>query len=232
MKVITIVRTRNEARNIARFCYAYRWVNHILVADGGSTDNTVSIAKCFLNAKVQSFDEKVFSNDGQYWRNPHGKHINFLIKWAEAEGADWIIFDDCDCIPNHTLRCGGHEVLEKCNKDFVLANRVYVYGDDKYFEGLTKPDNNWTGSLWAWRSFNGFRADESDPWKHYFDIRFTNENSISLKPPYCLLHYFYQNDEYAQRKLHFYKNTGELPEARDPKEYGGKLLPLEEWMIQ
>ena len=140
MKIITIARTRDSARFVEDFCDAYYWASKILIADGGSTDDSKYLANQYPNVTVKDFSEKVFRNNE--WRNPHGRHINFLIDWAENEGADWIIFDDVDCYPNHYMR---HDFLkifedaEDAGVDFILANRVYIYGRDKYFKSLTCP---------------------------------------------------------------------------------------------
>jgi len=96
MNITVICRTRDEARNIGMFCKSYAWADQILIADGGSKDNTIQIARRFSNVKVRKFSERISKTDGELWRNPHGRHINFMIDWAESSEADWIIFDDAD----------------------------------------------------------------------------------------------------------------------------------------
>ena len=60
MKIVVIVRTKNEGLNMGRFCTNYRdCADLILVADGGSEDHTVDIAKCFANVKVRDFTERI-----------------------------------------------------------------------------------------------------------------------------------------------------------------------------
>ena len=88
MKIVATCRTLNEEKNIERFCMSYTWVDKVLIADGGSTDRTKEIANLFYNVEVRDFSERVERNG--VWRNPHGKHINFLIDWAKEEGA-WIV---------------------------------------------------------------------------------------------------------------------------------------------
>ena len=58
MRVIVLARTLNEERNIARFCRCYARADAILVADGGSTDRTVDIARQFENVEVRQFRER------------------------------------------------------------------------------------------------------------------------------------------------------------------------------
>jgi len=74
---VALVRTKNEERNIERFCFSYSLADAVLVADGGSTDNTIEIANSFHNVKVKHYKEKLIRNE--LWRNPHGKHINFYL---------------------------------------------------------------------------------------------------------------------------------------------------------
>ena len=64
---------------------------------------TIEIAEQFPNVKVRAFEEIIPLEDG-YSRNPDWKHLNFLFEWAEEEGADWIVLDDCDTFPNYLLR--------------------------------------------------------------------------------------------------------------------------------
>ena len=85
MKIIVTARTLNEEKRIERFVMSYQWTDKILVADGGSTDNTVTRCQGLPNTEVREFLDRVPSDDGAVWRNPHGKHINFLIDWAEDE---------------------------------------------------------------------------------------------------------------------------------------------------
>ena len=47
MKIVATTRTRNEADNIERFVMSYQWADKILIADGGSIDNTHKILKHF-----------------------------------------------------------------------------------------------------------------------------------------------------------------------------------------
>jgi glycosyltransferase involved in cell wall biosynthesis len=230
MKIFVTVRTRNEADRIERFIMSYQWADKILVADGGSSDDTVPIAKSLPNVEVREFLDRVPSDDGKVWRNPHGAHINFLIDWATDEGADWIIFDDCDCIPNYKIKEKGRFIFavhdELC--DYIMVNRVYFYKEESYFEKLTKPTGDWTPSLWAWRANKDIRAKEDSGWEHYVDIHLEGLEREDIMPPFCLLHYFYPDDEFMQKKLDFYRHM--RPGIRDPKDYGGDLLPLEDWM--
>jgi len=229
MKVIATVRTLNEQNNIGNFCHSYKNIaDKVLVADGGSTDNTVQIAKSFPNVEVRDFKKRVklFKS---YWRNPHGEHINFLIDWAIDEGADWIIFDDCDCLPNYALKNDARTIFKITEHDFVFVTRLYLWGTDKHFPKMAKITGDWTPSLWAWRANLDFRASETDPLRHEFTLDISKVDKENLMPPYCLLHYFVPTPEIASRKLQWYRESGQHLGMKPQLETGGELSPLPEW---
>jgi glycosyltransferase involved in cell wall biosynthesis len=226
MKVIATVRTHNEADNIARFCSAYQGIaDKIFVADGGSVDNTIEIAKSFPKTYVKPFHEKILVENG-YWINPQGSHVNFLFDWALDEGADWIIFDDCDCVPNFMLRDFGTQSLREADHKSLLAiftRRVYFWGSDEIFPELHKPNT----SLWAFSSSARVRANEDDQW--HLTMRYMpDSNLMNLRPkalhlefPYCLLHFSWPTPESADEKIKFYRKSGVQPSAAHPNEFAG-----------
>ncbi len=95
MKIYTILRTRNEAKNIERFihCYINAGVDKILIADGGSTDGTVALARGFYKVEVRDFPERVQGRNG-LWRNPEGRHIQYLQDWALLNAVWGIDFEN------------------------------------------------------------------------------------------------------------------------------------------
>ncbi len=226
MKIIATTRTRNEADNIDRFCQCYAWADLIIVADGGSTDDTVKRAKSYENVVVKHFDERVERN-GQ-WRNPHGKHINFCIDIAMDYAADWVIFDDCDCVPTVALQSNLRDTMEATNKDVIMLYRLYVYGESQHFPKMNEPGQ----SIYAWRPDTGIRAWEGNPWKHRI-INWSPEanNILRLERPLACLHYFCPDEETIQRKLDFYHMSLEQPHAEHPRyaESNGPLKLLPDW---
>jgi len=168
MKIVVTVRTRNESRNIERFVTSYlrAGVDLILASDGGSTDDTVSIAAQFSKVLIDHFTERVQGGNG-LWRNPEGSHLNHLNDWAVAQGADWIIHNDCDSVPNVELQKSliSHLILADVDREWgmpgiVQATLIYIYGQDQYFPELNKPGP----SLYAWHKDAGIRFSEIDPW--------------------------------------------------------------------
>lgn len=231
MKVTAIVRTRDEQLNISTFCRTYGDIaDEILVADGGSLDNTIKMAASYSKVKIRFFPERLeMKND--YWRNPRGEHINFLIAWAEEEGTDWIIFDDCDCSPNYLLRKDGRQILEDTNMKYVHATRLYLWMNGvQHFPRLAQPTGKgvWSASIWAWRANEGVRFDTAGEHQRLKVTPGAGEVFHS-HPPHCLLHRPWQTEESLRRKLAFYRESGAIPAMLHPLDFGGKLEPIPEY---
>lgn len=221
--IVVTVRTRNEAQNIEKFCKSYWWADKIVVSDGGSEDDTVAIAKQFKNVVLHPFYTKVYRN-GE-WRNPHGLHLNHMIRIAENYDAEWIIHDDCDCTPNQLLQKEARDLFEsKVVTDFVYVTRLYLTENGFHYPDLAKPSGDWTPSLWAWRAETKFKFSENDPYKHTFTE--PSEHAITrLMPPYCLLHNPWPDEETIQKKLTFYDKIYE----QETQRYYGNSEKLPEW---
>jgi len=229
MKVIATTRTLNEEQNIRHFIESNNWADEVLIVDGGSEDDTVSIVNDYKYAFVKSFHERVQLKKG-YWRNPQGKHINACIDWAIEREADWIIFDDCDCFPNYLLKDRGRDLLLDCPADVVFVTRLYLWGKDQHFPAMAKPSGDWTPSIWAWRADTKIRASEKDPLIHDLSVREKPDiPQQRLMPPYCLLHCYCPDEETVDRKLKKYREGGQHPTLLHPHEAGGQLSPLPEW---
>lgn len=232
MKTVVIVRTRDEERNIERFCSAYTWADKVLIADANSVDRTRELAKKFSNVEVRIFDNKKELQNG-YSRNVHSDQINFLIDWAHEEQADWILFDDCDCWPNKILRESLPAILETTTFDYVFAVRLYLYKDEGHFPRLAQPIKAgvWETSLYGWRTTTGMRCLPDDDQCHQqFNFHPDKDKRENIMPPMCLLHNPWQDDEMIDKKLNFYRESGLIPGMLHPMEIGKRILePLPEW---
>jgi len=225
MKIVSLVRTRNEERNIARFCRAHSWADKILVADGGSSDDTVAIARTFPNVEVRLFLELV-EGENLTFRNPEGKHINFLINWAKTDGCDWMTLDDCDSFPTRKLQELGKDLfVEASRMDYscIKLQRVYLYGKDKWFS------KNITNINWAWKPSLNIFVDEDDPWgivtKNMPEIGYT------LYPPLAMLHDFSPTPEIGKSKIDFYNKSNKMGKLPSLVEIFGELSDREDWMV-
>jgi glycosyltransferase involved in cell wall biosynthesis len=78
MKIIATLKSRNEEKNIRNAIESYDWADRILLADGGSKDKTIEIAREYPKVSVRNFTEKYYREDGS-WRNYEGRHLNFLF---------------------------------------------------------------------------------------------------------------------------------------------------------
>jgi len=233
MKIIATCRTRNDEKIIGRYCEAYQNIaDTILIADGGSTDRTVEVAQSYPKVEVIHFTEQMAVKNGIVI-NPQGRHVNFLFEAAIKRGADWITFDDSDCVPNFMLQDDARRYLKEAEEPALFLRRVYFWGDEHIFPRLHAPNT----SLWAFRSNVSVKADESDPW--HLTMRWASDkNLINLRPeakhidlPHCLLHFSWPSPEEAEAKVNWYRRSGVQPGCVHPRGWAG---PLEgaEWFMR
>lgn len=240
MKIAVLVRTRNESARIGPFCEAYSFADTIMVSDGGSDDDTVEIASRFPNVILRPYGERVqLSNN--HWRNNDSQHVNHLIACAHAleDRPDWLILDDCDCRPNRLLRRDTRSILESTGQDFVMVVRIYLWGLGEHFPHMAKPwpdhHDRWAPSLFAWRESIDFWTVDVPP---AFDFRVGDEaiadlsvqqKVLPLYPPYCILHFSWDDPDRVKRKVEAYRESAFIPGMAHPLDFAGPREPLPEW---
>lgn len=240
--IIVITRSLNEAHRVNEFCLAYKDADKILIADGGSTDETVKLAKRFHNVEVLDFHYRVQLENG-HWRNPDSMHVNFLIKHAYSYNPDWIILDDIDCRPNIYLKNSYREILNEAkysNKNYIMAVRLYLWGLEQHFPLLAQPGTPgvWEASMWAWRgNLDFWTVDDNFP--HYslregerkIPYEGFDQEKVDLLPPNCLLHYTWDSEERVNKKLDHHRN-GLGIYMNHPLDMGGPLEELPLWATE
>lgn len=227
MKIIATCRTRNDEKIIGRYCEAYQNIaDVILIADGGSTDQTVEVAKSYPRVEVIHFDKQMkVNNDIKI--NPQGKHVNFLFQAARQRGADWITFDDSDCVPNFMLQNDARRYMRDAEERAIFLRRIYFWGEKDIFPKLHAPNT----SLWAFRSDLRIMAGESDPWhlhmkwNPHIDLSPLRPEAKHIELPHCLLHFSWPSPEEADAKVKWYRESGVQPSCAHPLQWAGPTEP-------
>lgn len=228
MKIVVAVRCYNESKNIARFMQGYDFADEIIVSDGGSTDDSVSILETYSKVRLFHFPEQETIN-GETW-NPDAPHMNFVLDIAKEYNPDWLIFDDMDCVPNLELKINWRWVFEEKALVWQQINvfRLYLWGDNKYFPHMNRNFDSNYRSLWAWRP-NRINIHADKDIKHGTLVGINGETAIGLDIPMCLLHKSY-GPETIDAKLKRYNALG-LPMLH-PLETNGELADLPEWAVE
>lgn len=228
MKIVVAVRCYNEEKHIDRFMRGYSFADQIVVSDGCSTDDSVSILKKYEGDKVKlihyAHQETV---NGETWNEDAG-HMNYVLDAAKELNPDWIVFDDMDCVPNRFLRDNVRTYLTEGQIAQVNAFRLYLWGDTgKFFPKMNDNFNIIYTSLWAWSPKHlDIRADVN--MRHGTLIGLYPE-PYRIRPPACLLHKSWY-PETVDAKVERYNKLG-LP-TQHPFEYAGELVDLPEWAYE
>lgn len=224
MKIVVAVRCYNESKNIERFMRCYDFADHIVVSDGGSTDDSVSMLEKYPKVKLFHYGNYEIIA-GHRW-NPDAMHMNYVMDRGKELDPDWLIFDDMDDVPNVMLQKDARSLLEKADKPQVNAFRLYMWGESQFFPFMNRDFESSYRSLWAWKPKEiNIMADISI---RHGTIVNTMSDYYGLDIPYCLLHYSWHPDT-IQQKMERYNNLG-LPMSH-PFEFAGSLQKIPEWAV-
>lgn len=226
MKIAVMCCTLNEERNIKTLCEVYsRFVDHIVICDGGSTDRTIEIARTFPKVLTVLFDKRITYGDFEW--NPKGAQHNAGLQAALHLNPSWIITDECDSLPTVALQRDARGVMETTRIPVLGVQRIYMIGADQYFPNLSL-DGHFG---WAFRpGFVNGRYCEEKP----TGLRRPNFPSAhswyKFYDPYVLMHNGWPDEETVQMKTARYKATGRMPEHGSAiPDYAGEPEPLPEW---
>ena len=235
MIISVIVRVHNEERNLERFVRAYHdWVDYIFIQDDESDDKTylLDIEQKYPKAVVENYDGKRIIRE-TVTRAVQHIQLNQMIAWAENKNSDWIIMDDCDSIPNKTLRLGARQLIESCEKPFIYAPKLTFYKDQGWCPKFSMPHGKWATAIWAWKAKRGFEFIDNGERSQTFDP-IDEKDKLRIYPPYATLHYPWPDDNVIiQKRIRYTEIYGMAYSKFDPLNFAGPVdKNIPEWAIE
>ena len=127
--------------------------------------------------------------------------------------------------------------MESASLDYVYVTRMYLWKNEGHFPKLcTSKAGEYTPGLWAWnkKSCLRFRADRISSTESHQELCFIppDDKVMKLMPPYALIHCPWQTEEMVERKLAFYRLSGQIKNMQHPLHFGGPLEPLPDWCVE
>jgi len=184
MKLSVIIIARNEEDMIEGAVKSASFAEEVIVADGGSTDRTVEIAKS-LGAKIVKTDQKDI-NFAQ-WRNKAIEHAHH----------DWVLYLDSDeritedlklkllsIITSHKNQAPKYSSFALPRENYYLGKRVKHGGSwpDYVVRLFYKPDFiKWEGKLHEQPKFKGNLDHLKAPLEHHNHRDLTSMLKKSIK---------------------------------------------------
>lgn len=224
-KIVVAVRALNEQDNVGRFCNAYSFATKICIADGGSTDKTLDLARQFENVEISRFPRIQYLPNGMPF-NVEGAHSDFAISFAKQHNPDWLIFDDMDVVGTPLLNSWARFLLKNHPYPVAFVRYLFLWHDGKsHF-----PDMDRGNKLWAWKPKEiDIHADTSSvlhPKLLGVPCEKQNEWAID-RNAFALLHHCWNSEETVVRKMAFYSAQGRS--ELHPLQRCGRLEPIPIW---
>lgn len=158
-----IIITKNEEQLIRHCLESVKWADEIIVADNGSSDDTVQIAK--------KYTDKVFIKLGQDFAALRNAAIN-------KAGGEWVLFVDCD---ERVLNPLKEEVLQLTQSTqhsaYAISRRNVVFGTEVRY-GPFWPD--WVVRLIKRSAFEGYDGKIHEQPKFKGSLGYTKNSLIHL----------------------------------------------------
>ncbi len=177
-----IIITKNEEKMIAEAIESADFADKVIVADGGSDDNTVAIAK---QAGAEVVEVKQKKLNFSRWRNQ-------ALKYADS---DWVLYLDADERITEKLKAKLEEII---NKNQIPKYSAYAIPRENYYlgkrvrHGGSWPDyvirlfykpkfKQWQGKLHEQPEFEGRLKHLQAPLEHYTHRDLTSMLKKSIK---------------------------------------------------
>lgn len=161
--ISVIVITKNEEKRIEVCLKSIQWADEIIVADSGSSDQTLKIA--------QKYTEKSFSCEGNNftdWRNEAMKKVK----------GDWVLYVDAD---ERVLEPLKNEILQLVQSTeysaYALSRRNIIFGQEEKY-GPFYPD--WVIRLFKKSDFEKWQGEIHEQPKFKGKLGYTKNSLLHL----------------------------------------------------
>lgn len=161
--ISVIIITKNEEDRIEACLESVKWADEIIVADNGSSDKTLEIAK--------KYTDKIVHFEG----NGFAALRNSAIK--EAQG-DWVLYVDADERVLKSLKEEVEELIKTSDKSaFAISRRNIIFGQEEKY-GPFWPD--WVVRLFRRSHFETWIGEVHEYAKFKGDLGYTKNSFLHL----------------------------------------------------
>lgn len=197
-----IVICKNEEDRIKACLESVKWCDEIVIADNGSTDKTLEIAKRYTDKVIEFKDE-----DFSALRN----------KAAEKASGDWLIYIDSDERISEPLKNEiARLILNNSFSAYAISRKNIIFGEEVKY-GPFWPD--WVIRLLKKSAFNSWEGKVHEQPKFQGKLGYTKNS---------LLHLTHRSvDQIVLKSLEWSKIDAKLRlEANHPKMTGWRFLRI------